>query len=67
MVCLNLELFSSGYNAYSKNRVSNDWIKLEKLMDIIGILALISKENPNRKWIIEIEDAMEHSIRILKK
>lgn len=35
-------------------------------MDITGMLALISKENPNRKWRIEIEDAMEHSIRILK-
>lgn len=58
--------FISGYNAHAKNKVSKDWIKLAKLIDITGMLALINRKNPPNEWVKEIENAIIWSMRILK-
>ncbi len=58
--------FISGYNAHSKNKLSDDWIKLAKLMDITGMLGLINKENPPNEWIKDIENSIAYSMKILK-
>ncbi len=58
--------FINGYNEHAKNQIANDWIKLAKLMDITGMLALIDKKNPPNEWVNEIESAIVRSMRILK-
>jgi len=58
--------FISGYNSSAKYPVSNDWIKLSKLMDITGMLGLINKKDVPNNWVIEIEEAIIRAMRILK-
>lgn len=58
--------FINGYNAHGKRKVTDDWIKLARLMDITGILGLINKENPHKQWVLDIEDEIAHSMRVLK-
>lgn len=58
--------FISGYNALAKHPASNDWIKLARLIDMGGMLALINKKSVPDGWVKEIEDSIIHTIRILK-
>ncbi len=58
--------FINGYNTHAKNKVSDDWLKLSKLMDMIGVLALIDKENSPSGWVKEIESELKHTLRILR-
>jgi len=58
--------FIRGYNEHAKNRVSNDWIKLARLTDMTGMLALINKVNPPIEWVKEIENALMRSLSIFR-
>lgn len=58
--------FSSGYNAIAKQPLPEDWIKLEKLMDIAGMLELINKEKLPEGWQEAIEGEIIRTMKMLK-
>ncbi|WBW98822.1 aminoglycoside phosphotransferase family protein [Oceanirhabdus sp. W0125-5] len=60
------ENFINGYNTYGKNKVSKEWFKLAKLLDMTGMLALINKKNPPIEWVKAIENVLVNSLKILK-
>ena len=58
--------FINGYNAWAKHPAPADWIKLARLMDITGMLALINKKSVLDGWVNGIEDAIIHTMSVLK-
>lgn len=58
--------FAAGYNFSTKKPLPNDWIKLAKLMDMANMLALINKKSVPSGWVKEIEEAIMHTMKVLR-
>ena len=57
--------FFEGYNSSAKNILTNDWIKLSRLNDMVTMLGLINKKSVPHEWVKEIEEAIINTMRIL--
>ncbi|MBS4539004.1 aminoglycoside phosphotransferase family protein [Clostridium sp. D2Q-11] len=57
--------FFRGYNSSAKILLTNDWIKLVRLMDMISMLGLINKKSVPDEWVSEIEEAIIKTMSIL--
>lgn len=62
----NVRPFISGYNASAKHPVSDDWIKLTRLMDMTSLLHLLNYESVIKCWATDIEDEINHTMRVLR-
>jgi tRNA A-37 threonylcarbamoyl transferase component Bud32 len=60
------ENFYLGYNSQAENKLTDDWIKLSRLMDMVGMLSLIDRSNAPSGWIQEIKEALRHSLDIIR-
>lgn len=58
--------FARGYNEATKDKLSDDWIKLGRLIDIPPMLALINRENPPKGWVEDIEESIVKSMKICR-
>jgi len=58
--------FIQGYNPQATQPISNEWIKLARLMDITSMLALISREKVPEGWVKAIEEAIKQTMKILR-
>lgn len=60
------EAFSNGYNSSGRHQLSEDWIKLARLMDMTSLLNLLNYESAIKNWASDIEDEIKHTMRVLK-
>ena len=50
------DAFSCGYNSNGKHQLSEDWIKLARLMDMTSLLHLLNYESAVKHWATDIEE-----------
>lgn len=56
--------FVNGYKAKSQRTLPEDWYRLSKIADIVGLLALINRENIPLGWIEEIEEEIRMTMSL---
>lgn len=60
------DAFSCGYNSSGRHQLSEDWIKLARLMDMTSLLHLLNYESAVKHWATDIEEEIRHTMRVLR-